>query len=146
MLKVAIHKIFFIAIVHSLAFVDAYTTHRALNATRLNPPEGDYYWAVNGLRYLSPGPLHEINPLLGRKPGAARLYLQINAQDLLTDWLILRTKRVKPPAVFSSAVSLHAYGITKNLRNMSRYSLPVPDLSHPCVGSCQHDERKGRDY
>ncbi len=138
MFKIAFHKIMFIAAIHTLAFVDAYTTHRALDASRLNPPAGQYFWAVNGLRYLSPGPLHEMNPLLGREPGPARLYLQINAQDLVADWLVLRTKRLKPPAAFASDASVHAYGITKNLREMHRYALPAPDLLHPCVGGCQH--------
>ena len=135
--KIAVHKILLIAVVHSLAFADAYTTDRALKASELNPPAGQYFWAENGLRYLSPGPLHEMNPLLGRRPGTARLYLQINAQDFVADWLILRTKRLAPPAIFGSTVSIHTYGITRNLREMGRYSLPAPDRSHPCVGSCQ---------
>ncbi|HEV2425294.1 MAG TPA: hypothetical protein VGZ29_10750 [Terriglobia bacterium] len=137
MFKIALHKILFIAIVHTLAFADAYTTNRALKASELNPPEGRYFWAVNGLRYLSPGPLHEMNPLLGRQPGTARLYLQINAQDLVADWLILRSKRLVPPAVFGSTVSIHVYGIADNLRKTGPYSLPPPDPSHPCVGVCQ---------
>jgi hypothetical protein len=133
MFKIALHKIFFIAIVHSLAFADAYTTNRALNASRRNPPAGEYYWGANGLRYESPGPLHEMNPLLGPNPGTARLYLQINAQDVLVDWLILRTKRIAPPAVLGTAVSIHVYGITKNLRELPWYSLPPPDPALPCV-------------
>lgn len=143
MFKIAMHKILFIAIIHSLALADAYTTNRALRASELNPPPGQYFWAVNGLRYLSPGPLHEMNPLLGRRPGTARLYLQINAQDLVADFLILRTKRLKPPAAFGSTVSIHAYGIGKNLREMGRYTLPAPDPSRPCVGVCQEIRHRG---
>lgn len=98
--KVAVHKIMFIAAVHSLALADAYTTNRALQAASKNPPAGQYFYAVNGVRYLSPGPLHEMDPLLGRHPGTARLYLQISAQDLLADVLILRGKRFAPGSVY----------------------------------------------
>lgn len=127
----------FIAVIHSLALADAYTTNRALQASSKNPPPGQYFYAVNGLRYLSPGPLHEMDPLLGRHPGPARLYMQISAQDLLADILILRGKRVLPPATFTSALSVHTYGILDNLHNMPRYGLPAPDPSHPCRGACQ---------
>ena len=133
----------FIAIVHSLGVADAYTTHRSLEAASQNPPPGQYFYAVNGLRYLSPGPLHEMDPLLGRHPGTARLYLQINAHDLLADVLILRGKRVLPAATLTAAISAHMYGIVDNLRNMSRYGLPAPDPSHPCVGACQAETRQG---
>ena len=135
--KVALHKIMFIAAVHSLALADAYTTHRALQAASKNPPAGQYFYAVDGVRYLSPGPLHEMDPLLGRHPSAARLYVQISAQDLLADWLIFRGKRVLPPAAFTSDISVHMYGIVDNIRNMHRYALPAPDRSHPCVSACQ---------
>jgi hypothetical protein len=120
-----------------MAMADAYTTRRALDAAQSNPPAGQYYIAVNGLRYLSPGPLHEINPLLGRNPSAARLYLQLNAQDVLADFLILRSMKAWPTAVFGSTVTAHTYGIVDNLRNMSQFSLPPPALSRPCTGACQ---------
>ncbi len=120
-----------------MAMADAYTTRRALDEAELNPPAGQYYIAVNGLRYLSPGPLHEINPLLGRNPSAGRLYLQLNAQDVLADFLILRAKRAWPTAVLGSTVGVHAYGIVDNLRNMSRFGLAAPDPSRPCTGACQ---------
>jgi hypothetical protein len=108
------HKLIVIALVHFLGTADAWTSNRDIAETRNYPAISQFFTGTDGKRYQVAWRYREVNPLLGRQPTAARLFIQINAQDLVVDWRVLRGRRDAAP-LYATAVAIHLAGIADNL-------------------------------